>query len=99
MRRVTLLATLTACGRIGFDPVEDGIFSSTRPPVIVAFDVFNTTDQSAAYALGDRVTITWTATDIEGLADRPIKLYFSTSDDPYRPSWQPIVTDVAGPSG
>jgi hypothetical protein len=91
--QVSLIEPSTGTLGVDMDTIE---YETGTPPMITRFEVTNDTAGlnlgTHTYQPGDQVRIEWTISDVEGLADNPVDLYYTTNGE----SWTPILESHGG---
>lgn len=82
----TISAPTTGVDGVNFDTI---LYQRGNPPLIASFSATATSDGSTDASIGQSVTISWSATDVEGLDNEPISFAYTTNNS----LWQDIVTN------
>lgn len=70
-------------------------FDIGNPPEITSLKVSNPVNNSTTFNTGDTVKIEWTATDVEGLSNKPIYIEYTLDGT----NWIPIISEYGNLSG
>jgi len=90
---ISVFSPVTGTAGVNNDSIN---LEAGTPPVITAFSVVNDSTGGTVHSIGDRLKISWSITDIEGLHNNPVKLDYSTDNGV---TWTAIVTNFGGLSG
>lgn len=90
---VSVISPVTGTAGVDYDNIN---LETGTAPQITAFSVVNDETGLLNHAVGDRLRISWTITDTEGLPANPVTLDYTTDNGS---TWTTIVSNYGGLSG